>query len=116
MQTIALCSSVRADTTEYAKQSGGHYCICNNVLRIVLHRGHIACDRATWPKNEIPVETILVVSRYYNNLYHWDQIVTFLITGNVVILRTEKKTKHKPENEIRVQRMYSLYNQSPLQA
>ena len=24
----------------YAKPSGGHYCICNNVLRILLHRGH----------------------------------------------------------------------------
>ena len=39
--TVALCSSVRADTIAYyAKPSGGHYCICNNVLRIVLHRGH----------------------------------------------------------------------------
>ena len=32
--------SVRADMIAYAKPSGGHYCICNNVLRIVLHRGH----------------------------------------------------------------------------
>ena len=38
--TIALYSSVRADTNAYAKPSGGHYCICNNVIRIVLHRGH----------------------------------------------------------------------------
>ena len=37
--TNALCSSVRADMIAYAKPSGGHYCICNNVLRIVLHRG-----------------------------------------------------------------------------
>ena len=37
---IALCSGVRADTIAYAKPSGGHYCIRNNVLRIVLHRGH----------------------------------------------------------------------------
>ena len=38
--TIALCSSVRADKIAYAKPSGGHYCTCNNVLRIILHRGH----------------------------------------------------------------------------
>ena len=37
--TIALCSSVRVDTIANAKPSGGHYCICNNVPRIVLHRG-----------------------------------------------------------------------------
>ena len=40
VDTIALCSSVRTDSIAYAKPSGGHYCICNTVLRIVLHRGH----------------------------------------------------------------------------
>ena len=35
--TIALCSIVRVDMIAYAKPSGEHYCICNHVLRIVLH-------------------------------------------------------------------------------
>ena len=45
--TISLCSSVRADTIVYAKSSGGHYCICNNVLRIVFPRGHKFCNTKT---------------------------------------------------------------------
>ena len=37
---LHYAAGIRADTVAYAKPSGGHYCICNTVLRIVLHRGH----------------------------------------------------------------------------
>ena len=52
--TFALCISVRADTIAYAKPSRGHYCICNIVLRIVLHRGH-ACMRHRLYVLRIPI-------------------------------------------------------------
>ena len=45
--TIALCS----------RSPGGLYCACNNVHRIVLHRGHYSCNTGTWHrfKNHVKV-------------------------------------------------------------
>ena len=66
----ALCSSVRADTIAYAKPSGGHYCIWNNVLRIVLHRWHNCMRHLT---NFFAKQTLSVAQQ-------WKRNILFLLT------------------------------------
>ena len=54
-----LCTRVQPDTIALCSRSpGGLYCACNNVHRIVLHRGHYSCNTGTWHRFKNHAEVI----------------------------------------------------------